>query len=362
MNNQSLLTFTLHGLHLAIETSVVREILWLPELTLVEECPAFIAGVINIRGRIVPVMDLNCRFGHPPQRYRPTDRVIILEITEAAAMAPAASPAEGLAGQAHVEQLGIIVNEVLDVLDIPAEHIEPPPFAGSDYWPHPRFVAGEVRAGGDIIMLLSHRRILEADTASAEAAVENPPSLQRALPDYFCPEAEPLERGLFHDRAVALGQLFERNEAAKSFAVAVVSLNGEFLGVELGAVREFARIHNFTPVPCCPRHIAGNMNLRGNVLTVVDVRGLLNMPAGRISDSAKVVVADLGGFSLGLIVDEIVDVINLCETDLVALPADIKALDEKFVKGAAPFAGRILALLDLPALLGWEGLLVNETV
>ncbi len=140
----------------------------------------------------------------------------------------------------------------------------------------------------------------------------------------------------------------------------VISLNGEGLCVELDSVREFSALRNFTPVPCCPRHIAGNMNLRGNVLTLIDIRGLLNAQAGKISETSKIIVADAGDFPAGIIVDEILDVINLRAEDIVAVPSTMKAANDKFVKGAVPFGGGLMALLDLKAILSWEGLIVNE--
>lgn len=359
MKNQTLLSFTLHGLTLAIDTKVVREIIWLPELTLIEECPRFLAGVINMHGKIVPVVDLNSRFGHLPQRYNCSDRVILLDVYGTGA---------GFQGQpadipkAQAPLLGIIVNDVLDVLDIPEGDIEPPPFAGRELRFHSRFISGEAKAGDEIVMLLDPRKILELDAGVGEAETEEPELILQSGSSYFCPEADRHEREIFHGRAVQLRPLLANDDSVKFISLAVVSLNGEFLCLELGAVREFSKIHNFTLVPCCPRHIAGNMNLRGNVLTVVDIRGLLNMPEGKISASTKVVVADPGKFAVGLLVDEIVDVINLRETEIVAVPASLRVLNEKFVKGAVPFAGRVSALLDLPAILAWDGLIVNEEV
>jgi purine-binding chemotaxis protein CheW len=104
------------------------------------------------------------------------------------------------------------------------------------------------------------------------------------------------------------------------------------------------------------------MNLRGNVLTVVDIRGLLNMQIGRISETTKVVVADSGEFPVGVIVDEILDVIYLKAPDIVQCPSSIKANNEKFVKGTAPYAGRMMAILDFKEILSWDGLIVNEEV
>lgn len=361
MKNQSLLTFTLHGLSLAIDTKVVREIIWLPELTLLEECPRYMAGVINMHGKIVPVVDLNSRFGHSPQRYSCSDRVIVLDVSGARAELPD-QQADIPDPSYPLGLLGIIVNEVLDVLDIPAEDIELPPFAGRELRPHSRFVSGEAKAGDGIVMILDPRKILELEFGAEDYELEIPETSSPSGPSYFCPEADRHEKEIFHDRAVQLRPVLAKEDSLKLIAVAVVSLSGELLCLELGAVREFSQIHNFTPVPCSPKHIVGNMNLRGNVLTVVDIRGLLNMPEGKISSSTKVVVADLGGFAVGLVVDEIVDVISLRETELVAVPASIRVLNEKFVKGAVPFSGRLAALLDLPVVLAWDGLIVNEEV
>jgi len=361
MTDQSFLTFSLHGLLLAVQTRVVREIIWLPELTLIEECPPYIAGVINMRGKIVPVMDLNSRFGHTPQKYSCSDRVIILDVSELATEIPEQQsllPAR----KSRIELIGIIVNDVLDVIDIPEDNIEQPPYEIREKRPYPHFVQGEAKAGEDIIMILNPLTILEPEFGIDEAELENAGIIPQSTISYFCPEADQKEKEIFHNRAVKLQQLFDTEGSAKVMSVAVVSLNSEYLYVELESVREFSKIHNFTPVPCCPEHIAGNMNLRGNVLTVIDIRGLLNMQAGKISESTKVIVADTGEFPVGIIIDEIIDVVSLREADIVAVPSSIRALNEKFVKGAAPYGSRMMVLLDLKELLAWEGLIVNEEV
>ena len=79
------LIFTLRGGVYAVPASAVREILWLPELTPVEESPRYVAGVLNLRGRIVPVIDLNVRFGHAPRPYHLEDSVILFEWEDAIA-------------------------------------------------------------------------------------------------------------------------------------------------------------------------------------------------------------------------------------------------------------------------------------
>jgi purine-binding chemotaxis protein CheW len=361
MTDQSFVIFSLRGLILAVDAKVVREIIWLPELTLIEECPFYIAGVVNMRGRILPVMDLNVRFGHAPQRYSCLDRVIILDVSE---FISETSSQQSLLPSlnSHFDLMGIIVNEVLDLIDIPEDNIEPAPFEGSGLNPHPQFVRGEATAGEDIIMILNNRAILEPELHINEAELENTVSTVQSAIGYFCPEADPKEWEIFHNRAINLQHLFGSEDSAKSMAVAVIRLNNEYLCVELESVLQFSNLHNLTPMPCCPEHIAGNMNLRGNVLTVLDIRGLLNMQAGKINESTKVIVADSGEFPVGVVIDEILDVIYLKAVDIVPVPSSIRIINDKFVKGAAPYGSRMMAILDFKAILSWDGLTVNEEV
>ena len=68
MDQTPYLTFTLHGSLYALEAHLVREIIWLPELTTLTILPRYMAGVVNHRGHIVPVMDLGKRLGCPAGR------------------------------------------------------------------------------------------------------------------------------------------------------------------------------------------------------------------------------------------------------------------------------------------------------
>ena len=84
------------------------------------------------------------------------------------------------------------------------------------------------------------------------------------------------------------------------------------------------------------------------------------MQAGKISESTKVIVADAGEFPAGVIADNIIDVTYLRREDIVPLANGRKAISEKFIKGAAPYSGKMMALLDLKEILSWDGLVVNE--
>ncbi len=73
------LIFSLHGIQYALNADVVREVMFLPELTLISNVPDHFAGVLNYRGHMVPVMDLNKRLGHSSERFQVSDSLILFE-------------------------------------------------------------------------------------------------------------------------------------------------------------------------------------------------------------------------------------------------------------------------------------------
>jgi len=341
MSNQ-FLTVTLRGVAYAIDATAVREIHYLPELTPIEELPPFIAGVYNLRGKILPVIDLHRLFGHPHEPYRLSDTIIVVETQDT--------------------RCGIICSEVHDVIPLTPEDIEPIRIPHHKL-PAPHFIAGEAKVGENIAMILNHQAITAFDLQMEEES-ENPsiPPLPKEgeAESCFGPEERPEEWTIFHERAITLMQPGESEDLLGLLPTAVISLAGEFFGVELELVREFAGIQGLTPVPCCPRHIVGNMNLRGNILTLIDIREMLNLPIGGFTDTAKAVVAGLEEMLVGVMVDEVLDVIYLKASDITHVPAAVPALSEEYLRGNAPYAGRMMTLLNLSRILTADELIVRE--
>lgn len=332
---RTLLIFDLDGARFGVDATLVRESVWLPELTPVEEAPPHIVGILSLRGQIVPVTDLNLRFGHPALPYRLSDQIVILELDQLL--------------------MGLIVSEVIEVIELSAEAIQPPPEFDGETHHHAHLVAGEVRVGDDIVTLLDARQLVHQPQDLAEADTE-----QTSPARHFCPEATPEQRAVFHERARALMETAIEEEGVR-LSLAVVELDGEYFGIELHAVQEFCDIAQPSPIPCCPPHILGAVSLRGNLLTLLDVRGALNLPRATQS-SGKAVVAHVGKQAVGVAVDEVHDVIYLREEALQAAPAALREQHGAEVKGTAPYAGKMMAVLDLSTLLAREEWIVNETV
>lgn len=334
------LIFSLQQSLYGVDTAAVKEIIPLPECTPVAEAPPYIVGLLNLRGKIVPLTDLLVRLGRKPQPYQLNDSVIILD--------------DGS------RQVGFIVNQVREVMEVASADREPVPDYGGDRDPRAVFVSGIAKLGADIIMLLNLENLIRVPhLGEAPGDEEGPPAT--ALDGPFA-LMSPEERAVLRERALELMRPLERQDLAGMIPLAVIALNGEYFGVDLEVVREFTEARNITPVPCCPRHVVGQMNLRGEVLTLVDICQALGMPLAADRRQSKVIVAQVDELRVGVVTDEVYDVIYLAPTDLRPLPSAAKGAGEEYLKGAAAFDDKVLSILDLPKALMHQGLVVNEEV
>ena len=136
------LTFALGGEMFAVGILNVKEIIEYGHLTEIPMMPAFIRGVINLRGSVVPVIDLSARFGGKVTEVSRRTCIVIVEVTD-----------EDLR-----HDIGIMVDAVSEVLDINAGEIEPPPRFGSNV--NTEFILGMAKARGMVKILLDIDQIL----------------------------------------------------------------------------------------------------------------------------------------------------------------------------------------------------------
>ena len=145
------MTFQLSNEVYGVEILKVREIIGLMDITRVPRSAAFVRGVINLRGKVIPVADLRLKFGM--EACRPTDQTVIIVVQC------------GIAGRNLT--MGILVDQVLEVLSIEGAQIEPPP-ALAESATESQFVLGVGKAGDRVIFLLDIGKVLgEEALASA---------------------------------------------------------------------------------------------------------------------------------------------------------------------------------------------------
>src|SRR5271157_4838396 len=132
-------------------------------------------------------------------------------------------------------------------------------------------------------------------------------------------------------------------------------IDGLWFGIAAERVQEVISSPPITPVPLAPRAVAGLTNLRGQILTVIDLRqrlGLEERPAAM--PPVNVVVRRENG-TVGLLVDEIGEVVEAAENACEAAPDNLPAESRELVPGVCKFPNRLLHLLDLDKVVGGDG-------
>src|SRR5450830_1238401 len=152
------LTFMLGGEMFSLSILCIKEIIWYANLTEVPMMPACIRGVINLRGAVVPVMDLSNRFGKPSTAVIKSTCIVIVEVPTAI--------------EGEHQNMGIVVDSVQAVLEIPTSEIEPAPSFGAKI--RPDFIEGIAKVNGKFVILLNVNRVLSTEEIGqlAETAQE----------------------------------------------------------------------------------------------------------------------------------------------------------------------------------------------
>ena len=213
-------------------------------------------------------------------------------------------------------------------------------------------------------VIQDHQAVLEQIEEASDQENQVEVTHQTGHDRYFFPESNPADRALLRERAINIRQPAEHQDVSGHTSLAVVRLNHEYFGVDLAIVQEFAEVRDIVPIPCCPEFIIGNMNLRGEVLTLIDIRGVLNIGVGDGGLPPKVIVTRVDNLLVGVLVDDVTDSIHLNPKDIIAIPSTVKGKgkSEGFLKGTAPYGGGVLSLLDLQKLLMSEELMVDEQI
>ncbi len=321
----------------AVEAAHVRELVWLPELSPAYEAAHYVPGVFNLRGKIVPVVNIGQLYGHAPARLETTDSVIVYEN-------------EG-------KTIGLLGNEVLDIKEMePRTAGRLPADVVNERLPH-HILEGIAGLEDRMVMLIDPGRLgHEMPEHDAMNAAEEAPEMRTA--DSLYAGLTEHARAVFRNRAASLRQTEEAADLANALPFAVVRIGGELFGLELSLVKEFVDVRQVVPIPCVPPHVAGYMNLRGTIMVLMDLREQL----GALAEGGalpKAVIIKTAQIECALAVSEVVDVAYLDPASIDALPAALGSAAD-YAMGAARHGGMTFTLIDIEKLIVERSLIVNE--
>jgi len=336
-----LVSFRLADEEFAVNITEVREIVRVGGIIRVPQTPAFVLGVMSLRNALLPVIDLRVRFG------------MISNAGEAATVGE--TEIEMLDDETNARRIivadlggmttGLMVDAVAEVLRLPEKDVEPAPEVIN--LDNAKYITGvgKLNNGNRLLMLLDLSRLFsgeEKETIIAAAGEqqgkgEEPMSREEELED---------ERQLV------------------CFRIA-----DEEFGIEIMQVREIIRLDAITAVPGTPSYVSGIVNLRGNVLPVIDLRRRFGRESGRLSEQNRILVVDMDDQTTGLIVDAVSEVLRIPEKNIEPAPQILGAsASSRYIIGIGKLDGgnRTIILIDtgsvlkqeeieaLPGADGWE--------
>jgi purine-binding chemotaxis protein CheW len=128
-------------------------------------------------------------------------------------------------------------------------------------------------------------------------------------------------------------------------------LESETYGINVMQVREVLRYSEIAPVPGAPDYVIGIINLRGNVVTVIDTRSRFGLMPGEISDNTRIVIIEADKQVIGILVDSVAEVVYFRSSEIDTTPSVGTEESSKFIQGVSNRDGELLILVDLNKLL-----------
>ncbi len=344
MAKQSYLLFNLGYACYGIPTSAVQELFFLPEITPVPEAPAFMVGVINLRGNILPVIDLQRRLGQPASPYQLSHSIIVLQ------------------WQTH--QIGLLVHQIHEVTTIGDDQIRSDLMY--EQWQaagFQRFVSGIATLDATLVTLLSPEQLIQATSclesdSEQDTRVTAEPALNQTVPPLFA-HLSGDDQQVLQARSENLRQVVAVQDH-QGIPVTVIRLGSEYFGLSLETIHEFTDIRKVTPIPCCPPHILGNINLRGEIVTLVDISQTVNLPIAPLSSKQKAIVVRFNEMVAGIAVDEILDVVSLDPAQISLAPTAIHASSDEYLQGVTPYRKHMISIINVSKILTSGVLIVDE--
>ena len=128
-------------------------------------------------------------------------------------------------------------------------------------------------------------------------------------------------------------------------------LDDEVYGINVMQVQEVLRVTEIAPVPGAPHYVLGIINLRGNVVTVIDTRERLGLGAHEMDESTRIVIIEADKQVVGILVDAVAEVVDLRTSEIESAPNVGNDESSKYIQGVSSRDGELLILVDLNKLL-----------
>jgi purine-binding chemotaxis protein CheW len=295
-------TFRLGSESFGIALHEVEEIVELPPVTKVPDAPDYVLGVICLRDQVMPLVDLSEILSiQQGDSERKRDMVVLLSFGNA--------------------KIGVVVDEIQEILRIQEGQTLPPPQTLSEA--ECEHLEGILLLPGRMVSLINVLKIITGDDQEKIAA------MGQGL-------------GLMDTGA---------QETLPSLELVVFHLGPESYGLRLHEVREIIMVGQITPVPRAPHFVDGVLNLRGEVMPVVDLRTRFGLERVEATTISRILITSIGGVFTGLVVDAVVEVRPVDLHRFGPPPAVTAVGANRYIEKVARLDNGMIFLLELAQLL-----------
>jgi purine-binding chemotaxis protein CheW len=134
---------------------------------------------------------------------------------------------------------------------------------------------------------------------------------------------------------------------AETIQVVSFKLGSEEYGVDIAQVQEINRMVSVTHVPRAPQFMEGVINLRGQLIPIIDLRTRFAMPRAEHTKNTRIVVTEIGTKRVGMVVDSVSEVLRLPVDQIEDAPEMLTGVDTEYIRGVGKVEDRLIILLDL---------------
>uniref|UniRef100_A0A7V5XHA2 Chemotaxis protein CheW n=1 Tax=Thermodesulfobacterium geofontis TaxID=1295609 RepID=A0A7V5XHA2_9BACT len=279
-------TFLLEGEVFALNMAPVQEIIRVPEIVKVPKSPPSLMGLANLRGKILPIINLRRVFGLPEKDIDEASRVIVIDLAQI---------------------LGFLVDNVSSVIDVEETKIETSSEIKSIV--KSEFLKGVIKdvAQFKMVMILDIEKVIEKEFSQI---------LQDSSKEYEVTYKE---------------QFKEEETLADERQLVSFTVADEEYAIPIENIREIVQIpEHITKVPNSEESIIGIMNLRNKVLPLASLRRLFGFSESALTEQNRIVVLSLGELSVGIVVDNVKEVLRVPESLIEPVPSIILKDEKNF--------------------------------
>lgn len=271
-----IVTFELGGDVYGFPLEEVREILRYQEPVSVPDSPPFVEGVLQIRGAILPIVNLRQRLCRSGEMDHDRAKILVADYDDF--------------------KIGFVADAIKEVLQVPLSEVSDPPAVLKGSSGH-QSVSAIVNHRDEIVTLLDRDGLIDRDRL----------------------------RGMASEEGSARRRDGELSEEYETFVVFRVS--GQPFGLPIKTIREINRVGNMSEVPGMPSFVEGVLDLRGDVIPAVSLRKRLGMGAdGSVSGDGRILVVEMDHGLLGLMVDDVTGVEEIPLSRISAPPLSMKEM------------------------------------